>query len=255
MIINEANRFQDFFEENKYIFLKNYLYNYLLRKMAVEKNLLKERLELILEVGSGISPVMTRTNNIIYSDLSFTALQMLKHVYGNGLYVVADCMNLPFKSGAFSHTISSEVLEHLKDDRKAIKELARVMKPSGRLIVTFPHKKSYFANDDRFVNHFRRYELSEMNALLIDAGFRPITIRKVLGPLEKITMSFVVYCFSLIQKIKSEKANQLNNNVLMNIFGKLFKWANRFYILLAWIDARIMPRSLSAVLLIKAEKK
>ena len=94
-----------------------------------------------------------------------------------------------------------------------------------------------------------------MKDRLIDAGFRPVNIHKVLGPLEKITMSFVVYCFSLIQKIKSEKANQPNNTVLMNIFGQFFKWANLFYMLLAWIDARIMPRSLSAVLLIKAEKK
>ncbi len=221
-IVNEANRFQDFFEESKYTLLKNYLYNYLLRKIAVEKSLRHENIKLILEVGSGISPVMTRTNLIIYSDLSYTALQMLKHAYGNRLYVVADCMNLPFKSGAFSHTISSEVLEHLKDDR--------------------------------FVNHFRRYELSEMKTRLIDAGFRPINIHKVLGPLEKITMSFVVYCFSLIQKIRSEKVTQTNTSGLMNVFGQFFKWANRFYMLLVWLDARIMPRSLAAVLLIKAEK-
>ena len=252
---SKANRFQDFFEESKYTLLKNYLYNYRLRKMAVEKSLRYENIKLILEVGSGISPVMTSTNLIIYSDLSFTALQILKHAYGNGLYVVADCMNLPFKSGAFSHTISSEVLEHLKDDQKAIKELARVTEPSWKLVVTFPHKKSYFANDDRFVNHFRRYELSEMKDRLKEAGFRPINIHKVLGPLEKITMCFVVYCFSLIQKNKSEKVNQLNNNVLMNIFGKFFKWANRFYMLLAWLDAKLMLRSLSAVLLIKAQKK
>lgn len=171
------------------------------------------------------------------------------------MYVVADCMNLPFKSEAFSHTISSEVLEHLKDDRKAIKELARVTEPSGKLVVTFPHKKSYFANDDRFVNHFRRYELSEMKERLIDAGFRPINIHKVLGPLEKITMCFVVYCFSLIQRIKSKKITKTNKPGLMNLFGQFFKLANRFYMLLAWIDARIMPRSLAAVLLIKAEKK
>ena len=251
----KANRFQDFFEESKYTLLKNHLYNYRLRKMAVEKSLRHENIKLILEVGSGISPVMTRTNLVIYSDLSFTALQMLKHACGNGLYVVADCMNLPFKSGAFSHTISSEVLEHLKDDRKALNELARVMSPTGRLVVTFPHKKSYFANDDRFVNHFRRYELSEMKTRLIDAGFRPINIHKVLGPLEKITMSFVVYCFSLIQKIRSKKTTQTNTSGLMNIFSQFFKWANRFYILLVWLDARITPRSLSAVLLIKAEKK
>ncbi|MDL1964699.1 MAG: class I SAM-dependent methyltransferase [Deltaproteobacteria bacterium] len=254
---SDANRFQDFFEENKYTLLKNYLYNYRLRKMAVEKSLQYENIKLILEVGSGISPVMTRTNLIIYSDLSFTALQILKHAYGNGngLYVVADCMNLPFKSEAFSHTISSEVLEHLKDDRKALNELARVMSPTGRLVVTFPHKKSYFANDDRFVNHFRRYELSEIKDRLTDAGFRPINIHKVLGPLEKITMCFVVYCFSLIQKIRSKKITQTNTSGLMNIWSQFFKWANQFYMLLVWLDARITPRFLAAVLLIKAEKK
>ncbi len=158
------------------------------------------------------------TQDIIYSDLSFAAIRLLKQSYGKGYYVVADGLNLPFKSEAFSHTISSEVLEHLKDDRRAIKELARVTEPSGKLVVTFPHKKSYFANDDRFVNHFRRYELSEMKDRLTDAGFRPINIHKVLGPLEKITMCFVVYCFSVVQKIKSEKVNQPNNTVLSILY-------------------------------------
>lgn len=51
---SKANRFQNFFEENKYTLLKNYLYNYLLRKMAVEKSLQHENIKLILEVGSGI---------------------------------------------------------------------------------------------------------------------------------------------------------------------------------------------------------
>ena len=90
-------------------------------------------------------------------------------------------MNLPFKSKVFSHAISSEVLEHLSDDRHAIKEIARVLKPSGHFIVTFPHKKFYFAMDDRFVGHFRRYEINEMTDRLRDAGFRPMTIQKILG--------------------------------------------------------------------------
>jgi len=68
-------------------------------------------------------------------------------------------------------------------------------------------------------------------------------------------MCFVVYCFSVVQEIKSEKVNQPNNTVLMNILGQFFKWANRFYMLPVWLDARIMPRSFAAVLLIKAEKK
>jgi len=249
---SEANRFQDFFEESKYTLLKNHLYNYRLRKMAVEKSLQHERPELILEVGSGISPVMTRTNRIIYSDLSLTALQILKRTHGKGYYVVADTMCLPFKPGVFSHTVSSEVLEHLVDDRKALRELARVMKPASRLIVTFPHRKFYFANDDRFVNHFRRYELPEMEDRLKEAGFKPVYIKKVLGPLEKITMCLVVFCFSTIQKLKPEKIKETHTLRLMKVFMFFFKWANRCYMGFVWLDAKIMPRAFSTVLLINS---
>ena len=247
-----ANRFQGFFKENKYTTLKNYLYNYQLRKMAVEKNLQSENAELILEVGSGISPVMMKSRDIIYSDLSFSAIQLLKHSYGKGYYVVADGMRLPFKTGVFSHAISSEVLEHLPDDRQAIKEIARVMKPSGHFIVTFPHRKFYFAIDDRFVGHFRRYETNEMIDRLKDAGFRPMTIQKVLGPLDKVTMCFAVLCFSIIQKLKPQKVKVPRKSLIANLFSSIFKWGNRYYAILAWLDARIMPRSLSTILLINS---
>jgi hypothetical protein len=69
-------------------------------------------------------------------------------------------------------------------------------------------------------------------------------------------MFCLAYIHSNQQKpaLLNRKSKSAYNNVLMNIFGKFFKWANRFYMLPAWIDAKVMPRSLSAVLLIKAEK-
>ena len=85
-------------------------------------------------------------------------------------------MHLPFKSGAFSHTVCSEVLEHLRNDQQALKEMARVLKSSGGFIVTFPHRKCYFANDDCFVEHFRHYELHEMQDRLTGVGLRPVSI-------------------------------------------------------------------------------
>jgi len=247
-----TNRFQDLFKENQYINFKNFLYNYLLRSMSVEKNFKHERPDVILEVGSGISPVMRRANRIIYSDLSVTALQILKRTHKKGWYVVADGMNLPFRDEVFSHTISSEVLEHIKDDQKALSELARVMRISGRFIITFPHRKAYFANDDRFVNHFRRYELAEMVDRLKKAGFEPLSTQKVLGPLEKLTMCIVVFCFSKIQKHRNKKIKDINKFKLMNIFIFIFKWANRLFMGIVWLDARIMPMSLATVLLIKS---
>ena len=74
----ETNRFEDFFEEAKYRTLKNSLYNYLLRKMAIEKIFKDQKPGRVLEIGSGISPVMTCSSPIIYSDLSYTAIKILK---------------------------------------------------------------------------------------------------------------------------------------------------------------------------------
>jgi len=256
MTHGNEKRFQDFFEEGKYLALKNYLYNYLLRKRAIEKNLASESYDLILEVGSGISPVMTQTDRIVYSELSFLACQTLKHTLGQGHFVCADATHLPFRTGAFSHTLSSEVLEHVEDDTAAIEELARVMKTEGRLLVSFPHRKFYYANDDRFVEHFRRYELDEMEARLRNAGLEPLTTEKILGPLEKISMMFTIFVVKTLQQ-DQPKANVTTQPswIVRHLVAPVFLWANRLYACLAWLDARLTPRPLATVLLIVAEKR
>jgi SAM-dependent methyltransferase len=254
MTRGDQNRFQDFFEERRYVVLKNHLYNYLLRKFAIERVLARESLGLLLEVGSGISPVMTKTDRIVYSELSVLACRTLRALHGRGWYVVADATKLPFRSGAFSHTISSEVLEHIEQDQQAVQELARVLKPGGRLVLTFPHRKCYFTNDDRYVNHFRRYELDEMTGCLEHFGLHPLQIRKVLGPLEKITMMAAVVVFETLQRLR-RAPRRTKPSKLVRVLEPGFKWMNRAYACLAWLDARIVPKCLAAVLLIVAEKR
>jgi ubiquinone/menaquinone biosynthesis C-methylase UbiE len=249
------NRFQDFFEDEKYVALKNYLYNYLLRKRAVEKAMLDENKDIVLEIGSGISPALTSWDRVVYSDLSFSALRTLKQIHTKGYYVVVDGMSLPFKADSFSHAISSEVLEHLEDDRKALREMAGVIKPGGALVVTFPHRHFYYSHDDRFVNHCRRYELHEMTSRLKEAGLHPVYVRKVLGPLEKITMLMVTACISMLQGGDGKERTSEQPSKPAGIMIGFFKWANRLFAGLAWIDALIVPRALSAVLLIKAVRR
>ena len=255
MNAKDGNRFADFFQEGRYLILKNYLYNYLLRKRAIEKCLQQESPALILEVGSGISPVVTKFNCTVYSDLSYEAIKVLKETQKTGYCVVADGMQLPFKSNGFSHIICSEVLEHLENDLQALKEMARTLKqPCGSLIITVPHRKCYFTNDDHFVKHYRRYELSEIKSKLRASGLDPVQTQKVLGPLEKFTMIMVVFLFRVIQKDKPGKNSTEKdwNFLFMVIFANLFKWTNLFYKGYVWLDAMIMPRSLSSVILIKS---
>ena len=162
-----SNRFESFFKEGDYLFLKNYLYNYLLRKRAIEKSMGNESPAKILEVGSGISPVATRFSGTVYTDLSYEAVRLLKRNQRTGFYLVADGMHLPFKPRTFSHVICSEVLEHLENDSKALNEMTQVLQHScGTLIITVPHRRCYFTNDDHFVKHYRRYEIPEIESRL-----------------------------------------------------------------------------------------
>ncbi len=49
-----------------------------------------------------------------------------------------DVTRLPFPDGAFDVVICSEVMEHIPDNRKAVSELMRVLKPGGDLVVSVP---------------------------------------------------------------------------------------------------------------------
>ena len=62
----------------------------------------------------------------------------------NVAYLKADITRLPLKDNAFDFIIASEILEHLEDDEKAIKEIYRVLSWEGKAIITVPAKNYPF---------------------------------------------------------------------------------------------------------------
>jgi SAM-dependent methyltransferase len=53
-----------------------------------------------------------------------------------GVNVLADAHALPFQSSYFSMALSTEMLEHVKDPQRVVDEIARVLQPGGKLILT-----------------------------------------------------------------------------------------------------------------------
>jgi SAM-dependent methyltransferase len=49
-----------------------------------------------------------------------------------------DIQNLPFADSSYDFVFASHVLEHIKDDRKAISEIRRILKPGGIAILPVP---------------------------------------------------------------------------------------------------------------------
>jgi SAM-dependent methyltransferase len=57
---------------------------------------------------------------------------------GKGTAGVGNALALPFPDAVFDRVIAAEVLEHIPDDRGAIAELTRVLRPGGTMAVTVP---------------------------------------------------------------------------------------------------------------------
>ncbi len=53
--------------------------------------------------------------------------------------VAGDVARLPYRDGSFDKMILSEVLEHLPDDRPALAEARRILRPGGILAISVPH--------------------------------------------------------------------------------------------------------------------
>ncbi len=53
---------------------------------------------------------------------------------------VGDALRLPFRDSCFDLVISSEVVEHTFDPPGAVREMARVLRPGGFLVLTCPNR-------------------------------------------------------------------------------------------------------------------
>jgi SAM-dependent methyltransferase len=68
------------------------------------------------------------------------------------------------------------VLEHIEDDRGALRSMAEILSPGGVLVLLVPAFRSLYGPIDHNLGHYRRYRRAEIVALAADAG---LTIDKL----------------------------------------------------------------------------
>ncbi len=79
---------------------------------------------------------------------------------------------LPWEDEWFDLITCLDVIEHTPDDRVTLRELRRVSRPGGFLLVTVPAYQGLWSTHDVANHHYRRYSRSRLLAAAGDAGWR-----------------------------------------------------------------------------------
>ncbi len=132
----------------------------------------------VADVGCGMGasfPMLGRFGSVLGVDFSTTALALSRQ-RGHRRLVAAGLPFLPFADAHFDIVCAFDVIEHIEDDRAAARELWRVCRPGGLLVVTVPAYRWLWSEHDDINEHKRRYTRSELAACLTQIGCRVLKL-------------------------------------------------------------------------------
>jgi SAM-dependent methyltransferase len=85
-----------------------------------------------------------------------------------------DLQTCPLPAGSMDAVIMLNVLEHIADDGAALRQVHRILKPGGIVVIEVPAGPHLFDDYDRALKHFRRYRMADLVATLERSGFRVV---------------------------------------------------------------------------------
>lgn len=129
---------------------------------------------LVLDAGCGTGGTFAALRDrwrVVGVDLSPAALRFCRQ-RGMDLAVVGDLVAPPLKGETFDAVVTCDVLEHIGDDRAAIRALFDVTRPGGVFVGTVPALQRLWSEHDEVLGHYRRYERGQLRSALEGAGWR-----------------------------------------------------------------------------------
>lgn len=177
----------------------------------------------ILELGCSGGQLIADLRSLGFKDvhgldISPSAINLCKK-RGLKNVQVCDAARTKFRNSEFDIVIASDILEHIKDERKGLAEWSRILKKNGRLVIFVPAFNALWSRHDDLNHHYRRYSKKQLLSSLRASAF---SIER--SSYWNFFMFIPVALLRLAQKILPSKEsddlyriNSIVNNILIGL--------------------------------------
>ena len=128
--------------------------------------------------GYGADLIAGLAHRVVAVDYDAAAVAHVQSRYPRVEVMQANLAELPLPDASVDVVVNFQVIEHLWDQPQFVAECARVLRPSGLLMVSTPNRITFSPGRDTPINPFHTRELNagELTELLLDAGFRDVAV-------------------------------------------------------------------------------
>ena len=176
----------------------------------------------ILDVGCGTGAnleMLSRFGKAEGVDVSFEALSFCR---GRGLNNVKHgaAEALPYEDNSFDLVTGLDVVEHLDDDVAGLREMRRVLRPRGEVLLFVPAFMFLWGVQDDISHHRRRYTLAGLKQVVAQAGFE--VERATYVNISFFAPILMGRLFMKVTGLRPESENNITIGFLNGVLGKIF---------------------------------
>ena len=138
----------------------------------------------ILEAGVGIGnfiEILSESGRVTAIDVNKDYIKMLKDekLVSSVGYGDVEKGRYFFGNKSFDSIVCLNVVEHIRNDKKAVSNMNKLLKKGGKLVLLVPAHNYLFSNFDKELGHFRRYSKKEVAELVENSGFENTDVRYI----------------------------------------------------------------------------
>jgi len=192
----------------------------------------------ILDMASACGynlPTCARHGMAFGIDLSEYAIMFCKQKNLTRI-VQGDVQYLPYADNTFDIVVALDVFEHIKEDVASMKEIARILKKGGKLILNVPAFMSLFSYHDEAFEHLRRYRANEIKEKLRSVNLQVNFLSY---------WSFFIFPIIFLMRKVIPGNNKDGKDNLSDFYRNVPFLVEKILIILNFVELRLIKRKIS----------